>query len=167
HRGCFLLDVMYRDAYFVFIGACFRLDGKGDGGLGKLRGRIINRRSFIAECFAGSRFLQFGDSADISCVKLAHFRELLALNNLDMLEAFRKVAVVIDKRGVVFQYSALHLEIVDAARERISQRLENEEGQGLAVVVFAFDAVALAPGLLEADLRVLIGMGERIRETGK
>ena len=84
-----------------------------------------------------------------------------------MLEAFRKVAVVIDERGVVFQYSALHLEIVDAARERISQRLENEEGQGLAVVVFAFDAVALAPGLLEADLRVLIGMGERIREKGK
>jgi len=69
--------------------------------------RIINRRTFIAESFARRGFLQFGNRADVSRMKLADFGELLALNNLDMLEAFREVAIVIDERGVVLQDAAL------------------------------------------------------------
>jgi len=90
------------DADFVFISAGFRLDGKSDGGFGKLRGRIIDGRSFVAESFAGGGFLQLGDGADVSRVKLANFGELLALNDLDVLEAFRKVAIVIDERASFF-----------------------------------------------------------------
>src|SRR5258707_5707507 len=37
-RGIFLQDFMNGDADLVFISAGFRLDGKGDGRLGKLRG---------------------------------------------------------------------------------------------------------------------------------
>jgi len=36
-RGIFLQDFMNGDADLVFISAGFRLDGKGDGRLGKLR----------------------------------------------------------------------------------------------------------------------------------
>ena len=36
--GIFLQNFMNGDADLVFIGAGFRLDGKGNGGLGKLRG---------------------------------------------------------------------------------------------------------------------------------
>src|SRR5258708_26131328 len=79
-----------------------------------------------------------------------------------MLKAFRKVTIVIRESGVIFQDSALYLEIVDAARERIGKRLEDKERKRLAVVVLALDAIALAAGLFEADLRVLIGMGERV-----
>src|SRR6266853_1424573 len=140
---------MNRDSDLVLVGACFRLDGKGDGRLGKLRRRIINGRSLIAECFAGSGLLQFGDSADVSGVKLSDLSELLALNDLDVLETFRKVAVVIDQRGVVFQHAAFHLEIVDAPRKWICQRFENKKRQRLTVVVFALNAVAFAAGILE------------------
>src|SRR5882762_106465 len=158
---------MNGNADFVFIGAGFRFDGKSDGRLGKLRGRIINRRTFIAESFARRGFLQFGNRADVSRMKLADFGELLALNNLDMLEAFREVAIVIDERGVVLQDAAFDLEIVDAAREEIGKRLKDKEGKRLAVVVPALDAVALAAGLLETYLRVLIGVGEDVSEEGE
>src|SRR6266446_4686246 len=158
---------MNGDADLVFVGAGFRLDGERDGRLGKLRGRIINGRSFVANSFASRGFLEFGDGADVSGVKLADFGELLALNGLDMLKALRKVAIVIGERGIIFQNPALYLEIVDAARERIGQRFEDKEGKRLAVVVLALEAVALAAGILEADLRVLIGMRERVGEESE
>src|SRR5712692_7918689 len=84
-----------------------------------------------------------------------------------MLEAFRKVAIVIRKRGVIFQHPALYLEIVDAAGEKIGKRFEDKQGKRLAVIVLPFDAVALAAGLLEADLGVLIGMREGVRQKSE
>src|SRR5258706_3756952 len=84
-----------------------------------------------------------------------------------MLEAFRKVAIVIDERGVVFQHAALYLEVVDAARERIGKRFEDKEGKRLAVIVLALKAVALAAGVLEADLGVLIGVRERVSKKSE
>src|SRR5260370_3463158 len=152
--GIFLEDFMNRDADLVFIGARFRLDGKGDGRLGKLRGRVKNGRSSIAKSLAGSRLLQFGDGADVSGVQLADFDELLALNDLDMLEAFRNVAIVIGESRVIFQDSALHLEVVDAAGERIGKRLEHKEGERLAVVVLAIEAIALAAGVDRKSTRL-------------
>src|SRR5260370_26806933 len=158
---------MNGDADLVFVGAGFRLDGESDGGLGNLRWRIIDRRSFVTESFACGRFLQFGDGADVSGVKLAVFGALLALNGLDMLQALRKVAIVIRESGGIFQDTALYLEIIDAAGERVGKRLEDKEGKRLAVVVFSLDAIALAAGILEADLRVLIGMRERVGKDSK
>src|SRR5258706_5244983 len=155
------------NADLVFIGASFRLDGKSDRRLGKLRGRVIDGRTFVAESFARGRFLQFGDRADVSRMKLADFGELLALNNLDMLETFREVAIVIDERRVIFQDAALDLEIVDPACEGIRKCLEDKEGKRLAVVVLALNPVALAAGLLEADLCVLIGVREDVSEEGE
>src|SRR5712664_144085 len=166
-RGIFLQDFMNRDADFVFIGARFRLDGKGDGRLGKLRGRVKDGRSFVAKSFTGSCFLQLGDGADVSGVKLADFDELLALNDLDMLKAFRNVAIVIGESGVIFQDSALHLEVVDAAGERIGKRFEDEEGERLAVVVLAIEAIALAAGVFEAYLGVLIRVGESVSKKSE
>src|SRR5260370_36815251 len=84
-----------------------------------------------------------------------------------MLEAFRKVAIVIGERGVILQYTAFYLEIVDAAREKIGKRFEDKEGEGLAVVVLALEAVALAAGLPEANLGVLIGMRESVGEESE
>src|SRR5260370_39235570 len=163
----FFKNLMNENTNRVFVGACFRLDGESDGGLKQLRRRVKNGWSFVSESFAGGGFLQFGDGADVSGVKFADFRELLSLNNLDMLEAFRKVAIVIRKRGVIFQYPALYLEIVDAARERVGKRLEDKEGKWLAVIVLPFDTVALAASFLEAHLRVLIGMREGVGKKGE
>src|SRR5260370_26622877 len=84
-----------------------------------------------------------------------------------MLEAFRKVAIVIRKRGVILQSPALYLEIVDAARERVGKRLEDKEGKWLAVIVLPFDAIALAASFLEADLGVLIGMREGVHQKSE
>src|SRR6266851_1420728 len=166
-RGIFLEDFMDRDADLVFVGAGFRLDGKGDGRLGKLRGRVKNGRSFVAKGFAGSRFLQFGDGADVSGVQLTDFDELLALHDLDMLKALQNVAIVIGESGVIFQDSALHLEVVDAAGERIGKRFEDEEGERLAVVVLAIEAIALAAGVFEAYLGVLIRVGESVSKKSE
>ena len=55
-----------RDADLVFVGAGFGLDRERDGRLGKLRGRVENRRGFVAERFAGGRFFQLGDGADVA-----------------------------------------------------------------------------------------------------
>src|SRR5258708_23873211 len=155
---------MNGDTDLVFIGARFRLDGESDGGLRQLRRRVKNGRRFVAKSLASGGFLQFGDGPDVSGVKFADFRELLSLNDLDMLKTFRKVAIVIRKRGVIFQDSALYLEIVDAARERIGKRLVDKQGKRLAVIVLPFDAVALAAGVFVAHLGVLIGMRERVSE---
>ncbi len=158
---------MNGDADLVFIGAGFRFDGKGNGRFGELRGGIVNGRGFVAESFACRGFLQLGDSANISGMKLADFGELLALNDLDMLETFRKVAIVIDKRGVIFQYAAFYLEVVYAAGERIGKRFENKEGKRLAVIVLALDAVTFAAGIFEADLGVLIRVRENVSKKSE
>src|SRR5260370_30161351 len=128
---------------------------------------MIDGRSFVAESFAGGGFLQLGDGADGSRVKLANLSELLALNDLDMMEAFRKVAIVIDERGIVFQYAALYLEVVDAARERIGKSFEDKDGKRLAVMVLALDAIAFAAGVFEADLGVLIGVRENVSKKSE
>ncbi len=153
---------MNADADFVFIGACLWLDGERDGRLGKLRGWVIDRRVFVAERFAGGGFLQLGDRADVAGVQLMDFGELLSLHYLRVLKALWQAAVVVEQRGVVFQHAALDLEIVDAAGEGIGEGLEDEERKRLAVVVLALDTVALALRLLEADLRMLVGMREDI-----
>src|SRR3989442_4117721 len=127
----------------------------------------MDGRSFVAESFAGRGFVELGDGADVPRVKLANFGELLALNDLDMLETFGKVAIVIDERSVVFQHAALYLEVVDAARERIGKRLEYKEGKRLAVIVLALEAVALAAGVFETDLGVLIGVRENVSQKGE
>src|SRR5260370_11377947 len=160
----FFKNLMNENTNRVFVGACFRLDGESDGALRQLGGRVKNGRRFVAKSFAGGGFLQFGDGADVSGVKFADLRELVALNDLDMLKTFGKVAIVIRKRGVIFQHPALYLEIVDAARERIGKRLVDKQGKRLAVIVLPFDAVALAAGVFVAHLGVLIGMRERVTE---
>ena len=95
-------------------------------------------------------------------MQLLNFRELFALHHLRVLKAFRGAAVVIQQRRVIFQNTALHLEIVDSPREGIGQRLENEDRKRLAIVVFAVHLVALASGLPEANLGMLIRMREDI-----
>src|SRR5258708_23063763 len=127
----------------------------------------MDGRRCVCESFAGGGFLQLGDGADVSRVKLANFGELLALNDLDMLEAFRKAAIVIDERGVVFQHAALYLEVVDAARERIGQRFEYKEGKRLAVIVLALKAIALASRVFEADLGVVIRVRANVIKTSR
>src|SRR5258708_29375132 len=158
---------MNGDADLVFIGTGFRLDGEGDGGFGELRGRIIDGRSFVGKSFGGGGFLQLGDGADISGVKLADFRELLALHGLDVLKALGQAAIVIDERGVIFQDAALYLEIVDAAGERVRKRFEDKEGKRLAVVVLALEAVSLAASVLEADLGMLMCVPKNVGEKSE
>ncbi len=158
----FFHDLVNAHADFVFIGARLGLDGKGDGRFGKLRGRIVDRRVFVAERFTRGGFLQLGDGADVACVQFVDFRELLALHYLRVLKAFRQAAVVVHQRGVILQHAAFYFEIVDSSRKGIGKSLEDEKRKRLAIVVFPLDAVTLAFGLFEADLRVLIGMREDI-----
>ena len=154
-------------ANLVFIGAGLRLDGEGDGGLRNPSGRVINRRGFVAERFAGGGFFQLGDGSEVARVQLADFGELLALHHLDVLQALWCVAIVVLKRGIVLEDAAFHLEVVDAPGERIGEGLEHKERNRLAVVVLAFDAIALSAGIFVADLRMLVGMRKRIGQKGE
>jgi len=79
-----------------------------------------------------------------------------------MLEAFRNVAIVIGKCGVIFQDSALNLEVVDTAGERICKRFEDKEGERLGVVVLALEAVALPPGSLNPTWACSSGCGKSV-----
>src|SRR5208337_435251 len=166
-RGVFFHDFMNGDAYFVFIGAGLGLDRKGDGRFRKLRRLVVNGSVFVAEGIAGDGFFQFGDGADIAGVELLIFGELFPLHDHGVLKTLRNIAIEIEKRGVVLEDTALDLEIVNAAGERIGKSLENEEGKRLGVVVLAVDAIALAAGFLEADLRMLVRMRENIGEKGE
>ena len=85
---------------------------------------------------------------------------------MNVLEAFRDVAIEILQRGVIFQNAAFHFEIVDASGEGVGERFEDEDGKRLRVVVFAFDAIALAAGFLETKLRSAHLDGEK-RRPGK
>ena len=50
---------------------------------------IKDGRVFVAKCFAGNGFFQFGDGPDVAGAKLPDFGQLLALNDQGVLEAFR------------------------------------------------------------------------------
>ena len=100
-------------------------------------------------------------------MQLADFGELLALHHLDVLQALWCVAIVVLKRGIVLEDAAFHLEVVDAPGERIGEGLEHKERNRLAVVVLAFDAIALSAGIFVADLRMLVGMRKRIGQKGE
>src|SRR5260370_32675308 len=67
----------------------------------------------------------------------------------------------------MFQQAALSLEVVDAARERIGKSFEDKDGKRLAVIVLALKAVALAAGVFEADLGVLIGVRENVSKKSE
>ncbi len=82
------------------------------------------------------------------------------MNDLDMLEAFRNVAIVIGESGVIFQDSAFYLEVVDAAGERIGKRFEDKERERLAVVILALEAVAFATGSLKPTWACSSGCGK-------
>ena len=84
---------MNRHADLVFIRARLGFHRKRNRRLGNLRRAVIDLPCFVSQCFAGGRFLQFGDGADITGAKVADFGELLALNDLDMLELFDDVSV--------------------------------------------------------------------------
>src|SRR5215469_4479578 len=101
--GIFFQDFVNRDADFVFIGACFWLNSKGNRGFRNLRRRVKNRRALIAERFARRGLLEFDDRADITSVKVSDFGERLALYQLNVLKALRNAAIEIRQRGVVFQ----------------------------------------------------------------
>src|SRR5579864_2824720 len=95
-------------------------------------------------------------------MQLLDFGELLALHHLGVLKALREAPVVVEQRGVVLEHAAFYLEIIDAPGEGIGKGLENEQGKRLGVVVLTLDAIALALGFREADLRMLVGMGENV-----
>ena len=77
------------NADFVFVGARLRFDRKRNRGFRQLRRAVINRRSFVPQCFAGGRFLQLGDGANIARMQFRNFGELLSLDDQRVLEAFR------------------------------------------------------------------------------
>src|SRR5712691_7665847 len=109
-------------------------------------GSMANVMEGSGSC-AGSGFFQLGDGANVTGVEFADLRELFALHDLDVLKTLGKIAVVVEKGCIVFQNAAFHFEIVDAAGERIGKRLEDEEREWLAVVVFALDAGVFATGI--------------------
>ena len=60
-------------------------------------------------------------------MQLRHLCELFTLGNLNVLEALRNVAIVVQERGVIFQHSAHHFEVVDAPGEGVRECFEDEE----------------------------------------
>ena len=96
-------------------------------------------------------------------MQLSDFGELLALHNLNVLQAFGNVAVVVLKRGIVFEYAAFHLEVIDASRERIGEGFEHKKRNRLAIVVFALDAVSLAAWFFVTDLGMFVRMRKHTR----
>src|SRR5262249_34613043 len=165
--GILLHDFMDGYPDFVFVGSGLGLDRESDGRLRKLRGRVEDGGSFIAEGIAGDRFLQFGDGPDIAGMQLLNFGELFALHQHGVLKTLWSAAIEILDSRVVLEHAALHLKIIDAACEGVGKSLENEDRKRLRIVVLAVDAVALAAGFLEADLGMLVGMRENIREEGE
>ena len=87
--GIFLDNFVNRDADLVLVGARFGFDRERDRRFRQLRRLVVDGRGFVAQRFAGRRFFQFGDRADVAGVQLRNFSELLALHNLRMLKAFR------------------------------------------------------------------------------
>src|SRR5215813_12976410 len=160
----FFHDFVNADADLVFIGARFWLHCERDGRLWDLSWLVEERRALVTESIARENFLQLRDGSDISGVKFAHFRKLLPLDDLNVLETLLGIAGEIGQCRVVFQHAAFHFEIVDAARKRVGQRLEYKERKRLAVIIFALDTIALAAHFLESFLRVLIGMRKHIGE---
>src|ERR1041385_8965006 len=100
-------------------------------------------------------------------MKLMYLRELLALHHLRVLKTLTGCAVVVEQHRVIFQDAALHLEVIDSAREWVGQRFENEQWQRLGIVVFALNPVALSLRLPKANLRMLVGMWKHIGQERK
>ena len=159
---------MNSDTDFIFIGAGFGFHGEGDRRFGKLYRLIKDVAAiFFAERVAGNGFLQLGNCADIASMEFLNFSKLFSLHQHGVLEALRQITIEVLQRGVVFEDAGLHLEIIDAPGEGISQRFEDENGEWLIIVVLAINAIPLTVGLFETDLGVLVGMRENVGEESK
>src|SRR5262249_14378880 len=82
----FFHDFVNADTDLVFISARFWLHCERDGRLWDLSRLVAERCALVTESIASENFLQLRDCAYISCVKFAHFRELLPLHNLNVLK---------------------------------------------------------------------------------
>ena len=163
-RQVFFEDLVDGHADAVFVRACLRLNRKGDGGLGNMRGLVKQWRRFVAQRFAGDGLLELGDRADVSGMHFRHFHAGLALHHLDVLEPFGGRAVEIHERGVVLQNAAHHLEVADAPRERVGQRPEDEDRKRRGIGHLALGHVPFSGGLLMAAGLARSRMGKNVHD---
>ena len=82
----------------------------------------------------------------------------LSLHHLHVLEALDAAAVEIRHVRVVLQHPAHHFVIRDSARERVSQRLENEKGERLRIRDRALGGIPFA-----LRLRIALRFAARAR----
>ena len=150
-RKVLLEHLVDRRADLVLVGARLGLDGKRDRGLGQPRRRIENRRVLVAKSLEGGRLLQFPHLADVPGVQFGHRRARFPLHHLNVLQAFGRLPVVIQQRGVVLEVPRHHLEIADPPGEGVGQCLENEQGNRLVVRHAPLDFLPLPVRFAEAD----------------
>ncbi len=136
-HGVFFHQLVEADAQLVFVGAALRLDGEGDGRLGQLDARILDRGCLVAQRVAGERVFQLRDRANIAGVQLRDRNGGFALHDGDVGELLLRVAVEVLQRGVVLQHAGKNFEIGNAAGEGVGHGLENVERCGLGVGTLA------------------------------
>ena len=120
-------DLVNGDADAVFVGAGLGLDGKGDRRLGNVAPADRKRLAFLSPSVSPVVVsFSLAIAADVTRVQLLNLRCVLTLYNVQVLESFLRAAMEIGQRRVVLQNAGHHLEIDDAAGERIRQRLEHE-----------------------------------------
>ena len=133
-RQIFLQNFVNRHADAIFIRARLRLHGKSDRRLGHARRRIDKSarscRPSVSPVVVSFNFAIAPMSP--ACNSFTSVSRL-SLHHLHVLKAFLRIAVEILQRRIVLQHARNHLEIIDAPRERIGQRLEHKKRHRLGV----------------------------------
>ena len=97
--------------------------------------RSLDRDLLVGEEIAGLRVLQLGDGAEVALAEVERWVVLLPLHFEQRAHALLALRAEVDERRVRRDRALEHAEEVDAACERVGDRLEDEGGRAGAVDV--------------------------------
>src|SRR5580704_2129144 len=123
-----------------------------------MHGVISNDRRLVTERVAGDGFFELCDGADVSGFKLSNRFDGFAFQRADVRQPLGCTAAGVDEIGIVLDDARNHLEISDAAGERVGDGLEDEGGDRRVILDGALNFATAVHG---AGDRLVLG-GRRI-----
>ena len=125
-RLIFFEDALDGVAEAIFILAALGGNREGDGGLRQMHRVISNDGRLVAQGVAGDGLFELCDGADVAGFEIGDRLDGLAFETADVRQAFGGAAAGVDEIGVVLDDARDHLEVSDAAGERVGDGFEDE-----------------------------------------
>ena len=147
--GVFLGQAAQSDAHLLLVGLGLGLDGHLDHGIREVHGLQDHRLVLIADGLPGEDVLEAHGGTDVA---RADFVDVLALVGVHLQQATNALAAALGRvvdAGTRGQNTGVDAQEGEGAHKGIGHDLEDQGAEGLAVLGFALDIVAV--GILAGD----------------